>query len=75
MCTYHSPRQGQCQRTLNMSSPLEGVKEMVCMALTNKLEAKVVNNENKGDGALLVSPKSWCHVGLEITEGMESFSE
>jgi hypothetical protein len=45
------------------------------MALFHKLYAEVVNDENKGDGAPLVSPKSWSRVRLEITKGMEPFSE
>ena len=45
------------------------------MALFHKLYAEVVNDENKGDGAPLVSPKAWSCVRLEITEGMEPFSE
>ncbi len=54
---------------------LEYLKEVIRMALVNKLNSEVINDENKGDGAPLVSPKSRCCVRLEITEGVEPFSE
>jgi hypothetical protein len=54
---------------------LEYLKEVIRMALVNKLNSEVIDDENKGDGAPLVSPKSRCCVGLEIPEGVEPFSE
>ncbi len=54
---------------------LEYLKEVICMALVNKLNSEVIDDKNKGDGAPLVSPMSRCCVRLEITEGMEPFSE
>jgi len=54
---------------------LEGLKKMVGMASIHVLEAEVVDDEDKGDGAPFMSPKARSSVGLVITKGKESLGK
>ena len=38
---------------------LEGLAKMIQLGVTNILNCKVINNEDKHDGMPLVSPESW----------------
>ena len=54
---------------------VEDVEEVPCMALADMLDTKIVHNEDKLDGAPLVSPQPWCCGGFEVPGGVEAFAQ
>ena len=50
-------------------------EEVFCMAFAEVFDAKVINDEDKGDWAPLVSPEAWCEVALIVNVKLEPFKE
>ena len=55
---------------------LQGLEEMLGIALVFELEAKIIDNENKDDGLPLVLPQAWrCSITQVVAMFVQSLCE